>query len=113
MVSHLESRPLVATRTEIDAVPGRLQQAIEKAAKRLEPQVQTLALERTTLRNQADVQAWFDRTKKMLIQAVQHGPVLMKARVRTHVARCQRHKPADRRNTTIHAGQIGSACAVM
>ena len=78
LVSYLESRPLVAARTEVDAVPGRLQQAIEQAAKRLEPQVQTVALERTTLRNEADVQAWLDRTKAKLLQAVQQGPVLVK-----------------------------------
>lgn len=78
LATHLERRPLSAARTEIDAVAGRLQQAIEQAARRLEPQVQTVALERTTLRTEADVQAWLDRTKEKLIQAVQQGPVLVK-----------------------------------
>lgn len=78
LVTYLESRPLSAARTEVDAVPGRLQQAIEQAARRLEPQVQTVSLERTTLRTEADVQAWLDRTKATLLQAVRQGPVLVK-----------------------------------
>lgn len=78
LASHLENHPLSAARTEIDAVAGRLQQAIERAAQRLEPQVQAVALERTTLRTEADVQVWLDRTEKQLLQAIQHGPVLVK-----------------------------------
>src|SRR5262249_17217464 len=70
LASYLERRPLSAARTEVDAVPGRLQQAIERAAKRLEPSVQSVSLERTTLRTEAEVQAWLDRTKAQLLQAV-------------------------------------------
>jgi hypothetical protein len=77
LVTYLEGRPLSAARTEIDAVPGRLQHAIEQAAKRLEPEVQTVSLERTTLRTESDVQAWLDRTKAQLLQAVRQGPVLV------------------------------------
>lgn len=78
LATYLEARPLSAAKTEIDAVPGRLQQAIERAAQLLEPQVQSVPLERATLRSEADVTAWLNRTKQKLLQAVQKGPVLVK-----------------------------------
>ena len=78
LLAHLEARPLRSVRTEIDAIPGRLQQAIEQAARRLEPQVQTVALERATLRTEQEVNAWIERTKTKLIQAVKNGPILLK-----------------------------------
>ena len=78
LLQHLDTRPLAVVRTEVDAISGRLQQAIEQAAKRLEPEVQTIALERVTLRTEADVNAWLARTKTKLIDAVRNGPVLVK-----------------------------------
>jgi hypothetical protein len=78
LLQHLDTRPLAVVRTEVDAIPGRLQQAIEQAAKRLEPKVQTIALERVTLRTEADVNAWLARAKTKLIEAVRNGPVLVK-----------------------------------
>ena len=35
-----------------------MSQAIQKAAKRLEPEVQTVSLEKVTLRTEADLEAW-------------------------------------------------------
>ncbi len=78
LAGHVESRPLATQKTEIDAVAGRLQQAIEQAAKKLEPQVQPVALERVTLRTEDDVHAWLERTKVQLVEAVRRGPVLVK-----------------------------------
>jgi hypothetical protein len=78
LASYLEARPLAAMRTEIDAVPGRLQQAIERAAKRLEPQVQAIALDRVTLHTRDDVAAWIQRAQATLLEAIQHGPILVK-----------------------------------
>ena len=56
---------------------GRLAQAIERAAKLLEPKVQTIPLERSTLRDAAEVEAWSERQKKTLMDAVANGPVLV------------------------------------
>lgn len=78
LLSHLNAHPLSAARTEIDAVPGRLQQAIEQAAKLLEPKVQPVSLERATLRSAPEVEAWLERTRAQLLEAVQHGPILVK-----------------------------------
>ena len=55
----------------------RLTIAIERAARLLEPKVQTVALERSTLRDAPEVEAWVERQKKRLIEAVSHGPVLV------------------------------------
>ncbi|MBA4095641.1 MAG: BREX system P-loop protein BrxC [Rhodospirillum sp.] len=73
----LDRKPLPSLQTEIDAVPGRIHQAIERAARLLEPKVQTIALERATLRDRTEVEAWVERQKSTLLSAVKIGPVLV------------------------------------
>jgi hypothetical protein len=77
LAGHLDRTPLSSSQAEIDAIPGRVAQAIERAAKLLEPKIQTIALERSTLRNTAEVEAWAERQKKTLLEAVANGPVLV------------------------------------
>jgi hypothetical protein len=74
---YLNARSIKATLTERDAIPGRIQQAIERAAKLLEPKVQVIAVERSTLRTKEDVDAWLDRQKETLIDGLTRGPVLV------------------------------------
>ena len=78
LLAHVEAHPLTAVQTEIDAVAGRLQQAIERAAQRLEPRVQTVSVERITLRTKEDVNAWLEKTKVRLMEAIGRGPILVK-----------------------------------
>jgi hypothetical protein len=73
----LDRRPLSTARAEVDAVPGRVAQAIERAAKRLEPKVQAVAIERATLRTEADLDAWLGRQRETLSTAIKQGPVLV------------------------------------
>ena len=73
----LDRVPLDAMQAEIDAVTGRVAQAIERAAKLLEPQVQTVSLERATLKNVAEVDDWIERQRKLLRDAVAKGPILV------------------------------------
>lgn len=73
----LDRKPLTGTQAEVDAISGRINQAIERAARLLEPKVQTVTLERSTLRNTAEVEAWIDRQKMMLLSKVADGPVLV------------------------------------
>ena len=47
----LDRKPLAGIQAEIDAIAGRVNQAIERAARLLEPKVQTVTLERSTLRD--------------------------------------------------------------
>ena len=77
LAGHIDQKPLSSAQAEIDAVPGRIAQAIERAAKLLEPKVQTIALERSTLHDPAEVEAWVERQKKTLMDAVANGPVLI------------------------------------
>ena len=77
LVGYLDQTPLSSAQAEIDAIPGRVAQAIERAAKLLEPKVQPVALERSTLRDAAEVEAWTERQKKTLLDAVAKGPVLV------------------------------------
>jgi hypothetical protein len=57
----LDVRPLSARRTEADAVPGRVQRALEQAARLLELTVRPISVERATLTTEADVQQWVQR----------------------------------------------------
>lgn len=77
LANHLDQRPLASAQAEIDAIPGRVARAIEQAAKLLLPKVQTVSLERATLRDAAEVEAWIERQKKTLIEAIAIGPVLV------------------------------------
>ena len=77
LVAYLDVKPLAATQTEIDAVPGRVFQAIERAAKLLAPDVQTIVLERVTLRTEVDVNNWLERQRTKLVAAVRQGPILV------------------------------------
>jgi len=77
LVDHLDQKPLSNIQAEIDAIAGRVALAIERAARLLEPKVQTVTLERSTLRDAAEVEAWVKRQTTTLIEAVRHGPVLV------------------------------------
>lgn len=77
LAAHLDSRSLAAARAETDAITGRVSQAIQCAAKRLEPKVQLIHVERTTVKTAADVQVWLERQKKTLLNALAKGPVLI------------------------------------
>ncbi|MEW5880424.1 MAG: BREX system P-loop protein BrxC [Pseudomonadota bacterium] len=73
----LDGRPLRVVQAERDAIAGRVQQAIERAAKLLEPKVQTVTVERSTLHNEEEINAWLDRQKERLLAALKAGPVLV------------------------------------
>lgn len=73
----LDRRPLSSAQAEIDAIAGRVNQAIERAARLLEPKVQTVTLERATLRDAAEVNAWIERQKTTLLEKLADGPVLV------------------------------------
>lgn len=76
LLAQLDRRPLTAANTEIDAVSGRMAQAIERAAKLLEPKVRTVAIERATLRSPQDVELWLERQRILLLAEIGKGPVL-------------------------------------
>ncbi len=77
LLASLDNRPLSSLQTEADAVTGRMQRALELAARYLEPKVQTICLERVTLRTAEDVRGWLTRQETVLLDAVAVGPVLV------------------------------------
>lgn len=77
LASALDTKSLSSRRAEVDAVPGRVQKALEQAAKLLEPKVRAIAIERSTLTTEVDVDAWLERQKKFLVAAIKDGPVLV------------------------------------
>ncbi|MBK1698287.1 BREX system P-loop protein BrxC [Rhodovibrio salinarum] len=62
---------------EISAVPERARKALESAARKLEPTVRPLKLERETLRTQEEVDDWVERTRRRLAEEIAQGPVLV------------------------------------
>lgn len=77
LVSALDAKSLSSRRAEADAVPGRVQKALEQAAKLLEPKVRPFSVECSTLTTEADVDAWLERQRKSLLAAIEDGPVLV------------------------------------
>jgi len=77
LLSALDARSISARNAETDAVPGRVQKALEKAARLLEPKVRFISIERSTLATADDVDAWVERQKKTLVEAINDGPVLV------------------------------------
>lgn len=77
LLDSLDHRNLSAMRAEADAIPGRVAQAIERAAKLLEPKVQLVPLERATLKTQRELDAWLERQRTKLSDALKRGPVMV------------------------------------
>ena len=77
LLSSLNAQSLFARKAEIDAVPGRVQKAIEHAARLLEPKIRPVTIERATLTTEPDVEVWLERQKEFLLAAIKDGPVLV------------------------------------
>ena len=77
LLAALDRENLSARVSDADAVSGRVQTALEMAARLLEPKVRTVKLERATLRSEAEVRAWLDRHEKLLLAEVRQGPILV------------------------------------
>ena len=77
MLSALDSRSLAARQAEADAVTGRVQRALQLAARLLEPKVQIVTVEHATLRTERDAHEWAERQEKKIVEALKQGPVLV------------------------------------
>jgi hypothetical protein len=77
LADSLDHMSLAGWRDAIDAVRQRQALAAETAARRAEPTVQTVPLERATLRTPGDVEAWSARQKERLLEAIARGPALV------------------------------------
>ncbi len=77
LLAALDRQALAARAAQADAVPGRVQRALETAARLLEPKVRTVSLERGTLRSETEVRAWLERQENALLAEIKLGPVLL------------------------------------
>lgn len=77
LLATLDRRNLSARRSEVDAVAGRVQRALEQAAKLLQPKVRRITLETATLTSKQEVRAWVERQQKRLEEEIAAGPVLV------------------------------------
>jgi len=77
LLAALDQQSLPARAAEADAVAGRVQSALEIAARLLEPKIRTVTIERATLRSDAEVRGWLERQEKRLLVEVKQGPVLV------------------------------------
>jgi hypothetical protein len=78
LAESLDHRSLASLSMEADAVSGRVQRALEKAAALLEPEVRLLRLPSATLRTEADLDGWLERVKTQIAEQMRHGPVLVR-----------------------------------
>lgn len=60
-----------------DALPARFAHAMTDAAKLLEPKAQTVTLPSTTVKDEAELQAWLDDVKARVVTKLKEGPVIL------------------------------------
>jgi len=77
LLAALDTRSFSARQAEADAVQGRVQRALEQAARLLEPKVRPISIERATLTTEDEVQQWVQRQQQILLAAIKDGPVLV------------------------------------
>ena len=75
ILSALDARNLATRKAEVDAVPGRVANALNAAAILLEPQVRPITVEKSLLKTVDDVRSWTERQQKALLAAVEKGPI--------------------------------------
>jgi len=75
LVAALDLKNLEARKTEAEAVPNRVTNALNKAAQLLEPKVQFVPVEKIVLRNESDVDNWLAAQRIKLLDALKIGPV--------------------------------------
>lgn len=68
---------LTALKDRIAAMSGRYDQILLEAALLLEPELQKVSLPARTLKTQEDVDAWLDQTRKLLMDKLSQGPILV------------------------------------
>ncbi len=77
LLAALDRRNLATLQAECDAIPTRVAQAIERAARLLEPEVQPVVIERATIRNKDELDAWVARQRAKVAASLANGPVLI------------------------------------
>jgi len=77
LIRLLERTSLPVWKTKIDALPQQFARAATAAARKIEPQVQTVRIDKATLRTEADADAWWAGTRKSIVEKLEKGPVIL------------------------------------
>src|SRR5262249_17355057 len=77
LLCSLDSFDLARWRMLLEAIPQRFANALQEAARLLEPKATTVRLPSATLRSETDVDAWLNKTGTALKQKVKTGPVII------------------------------------
>jgi hypothetical protein len=77
LVRVLEQTALPVWKTKIDALPQQFARAATAAARKIEPQVQTVRVDKATLRTEADADTWWVSTRKAIVEKLEEGPVIL------------------------------------
>ena len=78
LLDELERKPLTTWASEIDALPARVANARAQAAKALQPAAVSLAAPHATLNNRAEVEAYLDQFRTLLLKHIDAGhPVIL------------------------------------
>ena len=77
ILHELNRSSLDARNSEIVAIPARITNALEKAARSLNPEAITVSIRAATLEDETAVNAWIEEHRKKLLEAVAKGPVII------------------------------------
>jgi hypothetical protein len=75
LLAALDLKNVDARKTEAEAVTTRVAKALTKAAQLLEPKVQFVAVDKSVLRTEIDVDTWLTGQRTKLLDALKIGPV--------------------------------------
>ncbi|MFO1055116.1 MAG: BREX system P-loop protein BrxC [Planctomycetota bacterium] len=77
LLAELERQSLRARFDAVGAVPEKVRQVLEDAAKKLEPKARRVALRPATLVSADEVRAWVEEQRQRLLDEVKQGPVIV------------------------------------
>jgi hypothetical protein len=77
LLRSLEETSLPTWKTKTDALPQQFAKAAVAAARLLEPKVQRVHLDSTTLKTEADVKRWLAQTESELVSKLRDGPIVI------------------------------------
>ncbi len=77
LLRELNRTSLEARASATAAVPARVAQALEEAARRLKPEATRISLRAATLQDEAEVKAWITEHEEKLLTAVTKAPVIV------------------------------------
>ncbi len=75
ILATLEGTSLAALGDRVAALPARFNHVLEKAAERMEPEVQFVKIPRKMLKTAKDIDIWLEESRRLLEGAIANGPI--------------------------------------